>query len=91
MVGVIVGVGIDAVGVARFAQALARTASLAARFVGKAAVGFVGKAAVGKAAVGEKAMGKKAVVTALGVPAGLRWHGDGIAAAIVAAIVAAQR
>ena len=65
--GVIVGIGIDLVDIARLEQALRRTPALAARLFTE------GERAAPAASLAACFAAKEAVAKALGAPAGLRW------------------
>ena len=64
----IVGVGVDLVGLARFKESLDRTPSLADRL-------FTGsERTLGVASLASTFAAKEAVAKALGAPGGLQWH-----------------
>jgi holo-[acyl-carrier protein] synthase len=65
--GVIVGIGVDLVDIARLEQALRRTPALAARLFTE------GERAGSPASLAACFAAKEAVAKALGAPAGLRW------------------
>src|SRR5215469_18446616 len=67
--GVIVGIGVDLVEIARLDQALRRTPALAARLFTE------GERAAPPASLAACFAAKEAVAKALGAPAGLRWAG----------------
>lgn len=73
-VGGVVAVGVDIVAVPRFADALARTPSLAARlFTPAECVTATGRARSARSLAARFAA-KEAVAKALGVPRGMDWH-----------------
>jgi holo-[acyl-carrier protein] synthase len=70
----IVGVGIDVVPVERFAEALERTPSLAARLFTPAEQLTESGAARSAESLAARFAAKEALAKALGAPAGLHWH-----------------
>jgi holo-[acyl-carrier protein] synthase len=71
----IIGVGIDVAGIARFEAALERTPHLADRlFLPGELYGRPGGARRGIASLAARFAAKEALVNALGAPRGLRWH-----------------
>jgi holo-[acyl-carrier protein] synthase len=71
--GVIVGIGVDLVDIARLDQALGRTPALAARLFTEGERAVEGDRAVPAASLAACFAAKEAVAKALGGPAGLRW------------------
>ncbi|MFT4010355.1 MAG: holo-ACP synthase [Nocardioidaceae bacterium] len=64
----IVGIGIDVVDIARFAESLERTPALAPKLFTEA------ERSRGIASLAARFAAKEALAKALGAPAGLRWH-----------------
>ncbi len=71
---VVIGVGIDVVGVERFAESLRRTPSLRDRLFAPAELVTDSGAPRGAGSLAGRFAVKEAVAKALGVPRGMEWH-----------------